>query len=628
MNFDNQMKRGKNQALYKYLPETWIDFSVRGKERNQYIAKVTEWKSKELKGINAKRLLRMVSGHLKSFESQWDNSLQKPYPLRGFDSSELTVDNCRVLTPEAAEDKVSIVASIDPLTFYCKECKRVYQFKTPNDYYKSKKKCSHCGGNLAQLRQMFFCECGHATGEHNISCGCDGTEVKWDGKYNFVCLHCGKTIPMEKMCKVCNKKMYPKSAMDGKQFIVFNFNLIDLINEKSEEFISKFYGPYATFAYHLGKITKEEFDDIIDNGIFSDPDEFQKICDEVKKAMGKEDPDAAAKADAEAEEVAFYNSEKYIKPEYFDVINNIICKLMTDGNIRAMAEQFLEYNRVKELEGISDLNSASEVAKLLNTTAQPEKYAEIAAGYGITSACVCDKIPFIACSYGYTRKSSEYAKGARLNALKKEDRLKNNVYAVKLDTEGVLFEFDRKKIIEWLLKNNFISQEEAPDMDSEEDIRLWFINNIKLDKIKSFSDIDKSEKSTRYVYSLIHSISHLLIKAAADIGGLSRDSLSEYIFAGVPAVLIYCQNSQGFSLGSLFNTFEAYFDRWLERAFQFANECVFDPVCIEKHKACTGCLFINELSCQHFNKDLDRSLVIGYDDREKKEKITGFWEEQ
>ena len=33
MSSKQQMKRGKNQALYKYLPETWIDFSVRGKER-------------------------------------------------------------------------------------------------------------------------------------------------------------------------------------------------------------------------------------------------------------------------------------------------------------------------------------------------------------------------------------------------------------------------------------------------------------------------------------------------------------------------------------------------------------------------------------------------------------------
>lgn len=47
MSSKQQMKRGKNQSLYKYLPETWIDFSVRGKERRQYIAKVLRWNSRE-----------------------------------------------------------------------------------------------------------------------------------------------------------------------------------------------------------------------------------------------------------------------------------------------------------------------------------------------------------------------------------------------------------------------------------------------------------------------------------------------------------------------------------------------------------------------------------------------------
>ena len=40
MSSERQMKRGKAQALYKYLPDSWIDFSVRGKDRKQYIAKV------------------------------------------------------------------------------------------------------------------------------------------------------------------------------------------------------------------------------------------------------------------------------------------------------------------------------------------------------------------------------------------------------------------------------------------------------------------------------------------------------------------------------------------------------------------------------------------------------------
>ena len=146
--------------------------------------------------------------------------------------------------------------------------------------------------------------------------------------------------------------------------------------------------------------------------------------------------------------------------------------------------------------------------------------------------------------------------------------------------------------------------------------------------IHPFSIIDETaSKETYYIYRLIHSLSHLLIRAAADIGGLGKDSLSEYIFPGIPAVLIYCQNSQGFNLGSLFNTFEAYFDKWMNRAYSNAQKCIFDPICIERQKACTGCLFVNEVSCQHFNKDLDRALVVGHVNRETQQKTTGFWEE-
>jgi hypothetical protein len=33
------------------------------------------------------------------------------------------------------------------------------------------------------------------------------------------------------------------------------------------------------------------------------------------------------------------------------------------------------------------------------------------------------------------------------------------------------------------------------------------------------------------------------------------------------------------------------------------------------------------VSCQHFNKDLDRSLVVGHIDRATQKRIIGFWEE-
>ena len=195
-----------------------------------------------------------------------------------------------------------------------------------------------------------------------------------------------------------------------------------------------------------------------------------------------------------------------------------------------------------------------------------------------------------------------------------------------MKTEGVLFEFDRIKILEWLERNDYIDRDELPDLTDEKAVKLWFVNNIKQDSIKPFSSLDPDEKATYYVYNLIHSISHLLIKSAANLCGLDKNSISEYIMPAIPAVLVYCQNSQGFNLGALFNVFEAYFDKWMETAAGNAQKCIFDPICIERDKACTGCLFLNEVSCQHFNHDLDRSLIIGTVDKDTGKNYYGFWE--
>lgn len=626
MSSKQQMKRGKTQSLYKYLPETWIDFSVRGKERKQYIAKVLRWNSEKLDGINAKRLIRTVNEAVRSFENQ----ATTPGPIKptiGF-GAELTKDNCDVLTPKASEEERGIVAQISPLTFYCKRCYKVYQFSNEEEYMKRRvctnPECHHA--ELTQFRQIYFCKCGYATDKHNPRCPEHGYQyVKWDGRFDFVCTKCKRPIPMQVKCPTCGDMLRPKVALDPAQFFVFSLSLIDLIDENLEKFISESeYGPYITFAYWLGMISKEELDEIIKNGIVSDPEAYQKVYDQFYQLML-----TALKNEVAAATAAKTAADQQCGNRFNDIVTSLKGKVFTtEEDISSIAERILEYDLITRLDDVSDLASAVDVARLLNTNANPEQYAQIAERFGIKSARVCDRIPFVSCSYGYTRVESEYKEGVQLHALKEEKSGRKNVYATKLNTEGVLFEFDRKKIIQWLLVNGIISEDEAPNLDSEEEIKIWFLNNIKPSLIHPFSTIDETaSKETYYVYRLIHSLSHLLIRAAADIGGLGKDSLSEYIFPGIPAVLIYCQNSQGFNLGSLFNTFEAYFDKWMNKAYSNALKCIFDPICIERQKACTGCLFVNEVSCQHFNKDLDRSLVIGHIDRETQKRTTGFWEE-
>ena len=624
MNSKQQMKRGKNQSLYKYLPETWIDFSVRGKERKQYIAKVLRWNSEKLDGINAKRLIRTVNESVRSFENQ-ATSTGPIKPTVGF-GAELTKDNCDVLTPKASEEERGIVAQISPLTFYCKLCSKVYQFSSEEEYQKRRyctnPECHHA--ELAQFRQIYFCKCGYATDRHNPRCPEHGYQyVKWYGNYDFICTKCKRPIPMQVKCPVCGDMLRPKVALDPAQFFVFSLSLIDLIDEKLENFISETdYGPYITFAYWLGLVSKEELEEIIKNGIVSDPEIYQKVYDKMYQQMLPLGEVVAAQA-------AKIAADQQCGNRFNDLVNDLKAKIFIgESDLSSISERILEYDLVTRLDDVSDLASAVNVARLLNTNANPEQYTQIAERFGIKSARVCDRIPFVSCSYGYTRVESEWKEGVQLHALKEEKHGRKNIYATKLNTEGVLFEFDRKKIIQWLLANKIINKEEAPNLDSEEEIKIWFLNNIKPSLIHPFTTIDETaSKETYYVYRLVHSLSHLLIRAAADIGGLGKDSLSEYIFPGIPAVLIYCQNSQGFNLGSLFNTFEAYFDKWMNKAYTSAQKCIFDPICIERQKACTGCLFVNEVSCQHFNKDLDRALVIGHVDRETQQKTTGFWEE-
>lgn len=624
MSSDKQMKRGKAQSLYKYLPDSWIDFSVRGKDRKQYIAKVDHWNSEILNGINSKRLIRIVNHAVQSYASQGtaDSSVN---PISGF-GAELTQANCDVLTPKVSDVERGIIAKISPLTFYCKKCKKVYQFNSA-DTYNRNRYCKNCHIELTQFRQIYFCKCGYATDKHPKCKTHNFNDLYWDGGYNFRCRACKKKIPMQVKCPVCGATLGVKVALDPSQFFTYSLSLIDLIDEKLEKFISETdYGKYISIAYFLDKISRDELYEVIDKGITTNPEEYKREYDKnfenfMKAFQGDE---TSAKIAAKA------MTESVCGDAYTSIIKDIKGKLYTTNeNIERMAEMILEHSMVKTLKDHATLETAIEVARTLNTNANPGIFKDIAKNFGIEHVRACDKIPFVSCSYGYTRVKSEYEDGVQLHALKEEKNGRKNIYATRMNTEGVLFEFNRTMILKWLVRNNFINPESAPDFHSEEEIKLWFINNIKLEEIHPFTTINEvTTPETYYVYRLIHSISHLLIRAAADIGGLGKDSLSEYIFPGVPAILIYVQNSQGFNLGSLFNTFEAYFDKWLNRANYSAQKCVFDPICIERHKACTGCLFLNEVSCQHFNKDLDRSLVIGYVDKETKKRVVGFWEEE
>ena len=120
-------------------------------------------------------------------------------------------------------------------------------------------------------------------------------------------------------------------------------------------------------------------------------------------------------------------------------------------------------------------------------------------------------------------------------------------------------------------------------------------------------------------------MSHAFMNAAGELSGLSSNSLTEIILVETASIFIYAQTSQGIPLGALSGMAESNYAYFLKKAFDEAKNCVFDPICTERDDtACSACLIIPEISCNHFNAELGRKYLYSIDGVDTP--TVGFWE--
>ncbi len=126
---------------------------------------------------------------------------------------------------------------------------------------------------------------------------------------------------------------------------------------------------------------------------------------------------------------------------------------------------------------------------------------------------------------------------------------------------------------------------------------------------------------------LVHTLSHLVMQAAAPLSGFTLPSLRERIYDrdGRLAFLIF--TTVGDIAGTMGGLSElghpGKLERLIDNAVEIAQWCSTDPVCIESSPlaglpsttttpgACNHCLLLPETSCERRNRDLDRAVVIG-----------------
>lgn len=221
-------------------------------------------------------------------------------------------------------------------------------------------------------------------------------------------------------------------------------------------------------------------------------------------------------------------------------------------------------------------------------------------------------------SFGYSRMEStpilRDKRGmdmpVRLNLfppVKQNDSTRYPVYVVQQGNEALYVRLKEELVLEWLRSLK------CPDiftLNAREKIGAGLLGAAQ--PMSPFLD-NLPETTTPpvyfYLYTLLHSYSHLLMKHVSEYSGLDLGSLGEYIFPADLGFVVY-RNGTTMDLGNLSALWRNAGTAMLTAMLgSKATQCGTGSLCTERGGACPDCVMMPETSCIAGNKLLSRSVL-------------------
>lgn len=635
------MKRSKTQAVYRFLPEMWI--SEKDDSERAVSAKIKNWNYIKMSDIYEDFIEGEIKRQIKLFGDRGGD-------ISAFDLSPDT-HSFSIVETACNEGIPDIIGEISPLVFYCSSCGAVSDLRNPDavDKYTWKCKNPDCGKwAVKQLQMIYACECGyaqpikipHVQGVKNFKFRPNETQYKMFYRSG----NSEKPAEFVQICPNCNSRLVPDNANSGRNYKPFTLKVINLVDQRNGQFYKKGIDAQKTIVCRwFDKLSTADYEEILNNIELAFSDAFKS---DAQRRNVKQQVRAlidAGMLPPEMFESAVNNmlqnapNTKSVE-RYVAICDNLFSRKKTENPV-GYAEwlshfsfKLMQYDMLKYAKRIITLEEAIQRQLDMEFIDSPEEVTALNKKMGIANMQVSCDIQIINCTYGYSRRVADPKNSTnkncrlKLNAYDRtRDGTANLVYGAKLDTEGILFEISQRKIVEWLYENNIISEEQLPDLDDDISVKKWFAQYVHSDVISMFGEIDDSEKITKNVFALLHSMSHAFMNSAGELSGLSGNSLTEIILVETASIFIYAQTSQGIPLGALSGMAESNYAYFLKKAFDEAKNCVFDPICTERDDtACSACLIIPEISCNHFNAELGRKYLYSIDGVDNP--TVGFWE--
>ena len=244
---------------------------------------------------------------------------------------------------------------------------------------------------------------------------------------------------------------------------------------------------------------------------------------------------------------------------------------------------------------------------------------------GISRMVLIRGLPICEFSFGYSRVSSTpvYRREYRGQSVPMPVRLKafdtlpdsggkHPIYVTQQNNEALYIKLDEERVRRWLSANGVI---DLPGKDIS-------LGRTYLETYTDFGpfldDYKDRERSgvfprnlAPFVYLLLHSLAHQMVHSLADVSGLDRDGIGEYIFPADLAFVIYRKGMTP-DLGNISAMWRNHATEFLRRIIDSRGlRCGSGSLCDARGGACPACIMVSEVSCISSNLLLSRASLRG-----------------
>ncbi len=584
------MGRGLSQVLYNYLPGKTFD--IQGGKNIAIVSKVKGKSIMDLKDTGK------IFGLIKESLENWGKEYRS-----GFDNLDTLRDRY------VFEKPMLVDFDIFPLVFKCPSCKRVYNYRNYSEIERKNPDLVCLYGNdckgkkeLRQVYQVAIHHCGKIEGLFPIQpemCECrdwkkniilDDRRSQKIKDFRWVCTKCGNEASLTYFCPDCieNNIMTVIPHRAGKSFYVHYIRCVDV--------------PQSGYLDSWKDDVKRYLNIDMESSITINQDlleRLDKYPEDIKKELLK-DIEEANNNNIDFDDLK--REDFYRLHEYLEIMN-----------------RKYEMGTITLIESIKNANEYNPMkARVLERF--KIKYEEM----GIQEISLISKFPVVTAVFGWTREDirPEFPKNdgtinTTINSFRyaTDTEGKTPIFVDNGECEALMFQIDPVKVVNWLRGNNITVDLESEDENSA---RLWIIQNVS--PVSPYGNINQNDLITEYVYSLIHSMSHIFMKGISGISGFELVGLSEYLFPQQLAFVIY-SNKTDFSIGGMHTLFETQLDQLRTRVLNDYRTCMHDPLCTQQGGACHACMHLPEIACNIFNRKLSRKYLYQQIDQ----KIDGFW---